>query len=56
MKGGDATKKMTLSIGLVIAMLATDAFGAGQKFACRETGKWMDKCCCEIRVESSTAS
>ena len=49
MKGGDATKKMTLSIGLVIAMLATAAFGAGQKFACRETGKSMDKCCCEMK-------
>ena len=49
MKRGDATKKMTLSIGLVVAMLATAAFGAGQKFTCRETGKTMDKCCCEMK-------
>ena len=49
MKGGDAMKKMTISIGLLIAMLATAAFGAGQKFTCRETGKTMDKCCCEMK-------
>jgi len=30
-------------------MLATTAFGAGQKYTCRETGKTMDKCCCEMK-------
>ena len=24
-------------------------FGAGQKMTCRETGKTMDKCCCETK-------
>jgi hypothetical protein len=23
--------------------------GAGQKMTCRETGKTMDKCCCEMK-------
>jgi len=42
-------KNMTLSIGLVVAMLATAAFGTAQKFTCRVTGKTMDKCCCEMK-------
>ena len=32
--------------GLTLALLATTAFGAGQKYTCRETGKTKDKCCC----------
>jgi len=49
MKGGDEMKKAKLSVGLVLALLATSAFGAGQKMTCRETGKTMDKCCCEMK-------
>jgi hypothetical protein len=49
MKGGDHMKKRISSIGLVLALLATSAFGAGQKMTCRETGNAMDKCCCEMK-------
>ncbi len=42
-------KKAILSVGLVLALVATSAFAVGQKFTCRETGKTMDKCCCEMR-------
>ena len=40
-------KNSILSVGLVLALLASSAFGAGQKMTCRVTGKTMDKCCCE---------
>jgi hypothetical protein len=49
MKGGDDMKKATLSVGVSVAVLAASAFGAGQKFTCRLTGKRMDKCCCEMK-------
>ena len=49
MEGGDHMKKRILRIGLVLALLATSAFGAGQKMTCRETGKTMHKCCCEMK-------
>ncbi len=49
MKGGDDMKKAILSVGLVLAVLATSAFGTGQKMTCRVTGKTMDKCCCEMK-------
>ncbi len=42
-------KKTILSVGLVAALLATTAFGAAQKIICRETGKTVDKCCCEMK-------
>ena len=43
--------KTLLSIGLAVAVLATAALGAEQqkKITCRETGKTMDKCCCEMK-------
>ena len=34
---------------LILAVLAITAFGAEQKMTCRETGKTMDKCCCEMK-------
>ena len=49
MKGGDDMKNTILRTGLVLAVLATTAFGAGQKFTCRVTDKTMDKCCCEMK-------
>jgi len=49
MKGGDDMKKAILSVGLVLAVIATSAFGAGQKMTCRVTGKMLDKCCCEMK-------
>ena len=49
MEGGDHMKKRILRIGLVLALFATSAFGAAQKMTCRETGKTMDKCCCEMK-------
>ena len=48
-KGGDDMKKTILSVGLGFAILASSAFGAGQKYYCRETGKTLDKCCCEMK-------
>jgi len=38
-----------LQAGIILAVLATTAFGVGQKFTCRVTGKTMDKCCCEMK-------
>jgi len=43
-------KKTILSVGLVVALLLTTAFGAAQKTTCRITGKTMDKCCCEMKA------
>jgi len=42
-------KKAILSVGLSLAVLATSAFGVGQKYTCRITGKTMEKCCCEMK-------
>ena len=42
-------KTTTLSVGLVLALLATSGFGAEQKYTCRVTRKTMDKCCCEVK-------
>ena len=42
-------KKAILNVGLVLAVLATSAFGAEQKITCRITDKTMDKCCCEMK-------
>jgi len=42
-------KKMILSVGLAVALLATSGFGA-EKTTCRITGKTMDKCCCEMKA------
>jgi hypothetical protein len=50
MKGGDHMRKMILSVGLVLAVLATSAFGVAQKMTCRVTGKTMDQCCCEMKA------
>ncbi len=44
-------KNTILRTALVLAVLATTAFGAGQKFTCRATDKTMDKCCCEMKDE-----
>jgi hypothetical protein len=49
MKGRDEMKKAILNVGLVLAVLATSAFGAEQKITCRITGKTMNKCCCEMK-------
>ncbi len=49
MKGGDDMKNSILKVGIALAILASQAFGAGQKMTCRETGKTMDKCCCEMK-------
>ena len=48
MKGGDHIRKLILSLGLVLVVLATPAFGAA-KTICRVTGKTMDQCCCEMK-------
>jgi len=50
MKGGDHMRKMILSFGVVLAMLATTAFGAAQKMTCCATRKTMDQCCCELKA------
>jgi len=42
-------KNSILSASLAIAVLASSAFGAGQKITCRVTGKKMDQCCCEMK-------
>jgi hypothetical protein len=42
-------KAMILRTALTLALLATTASGASQKMTCRETGKTMDKCCCEMK-------
>ena len=47
-------RKLILSLGLVLVVLATSAFGAAQTTICRVTGKTMDQCCCEMKNESST--
>jgi hypothetical protein len=49
MKGGDHMKAMILQTALILALLATTAFGASQKMTCRETGKTMNKCCCDMK-------
>jgi hypothetical protein len=49
MKGGDDMKKAILSVGLVLALLATSVFGAGRKMTCRATGETMNECCCEMK-------
>jgi hypothetical protein len=49
MKGGDYMKATIIRTGLILAVLAITAFGAEQKMTCRETGKTMDKCCCEMK-------
>jgi hypothetical protein len=42
-------KKSILAVGVALAVLASSAFGAGQKITCRVTGKTVDKCCCEMK-------
>jgi hypothetical protein len=42
-------KTTLLRTGLILAMLATTAFGASQKMTCHVTGKTMDQCCCEMK-------
>ena len=42
-------KAMILRTALILALLATTAFGASQKMTCRETGKTMNKCCCDMK-------
>jgi len=49
MKGGDGMKKSILKVGIVLAVLASSAFGVEQKMTCRVTGKTLDKCCCEMK-------
>lgn len=43
-------KNSLARIGLVLALLAITAFGAGQKYTCRVAGKTMDQCCCEMKA------
>ena len=47
-------RKLILSLGLVLVVLAPSAFGVAQKTT-RVTGKTMDQCCCEMKNGSSTA-
>jgi predicted regulator of Ras-like GTPase activity (Roadblock/LC7/MglB family) len=42
-------KNTILSVSVALAVLASSAFGAGQKATCRITGKTMDQCCCEMK-------
>ncbi len=42
-------KTRILWAGLIFGLLAGTAFGTSQKIICRETGKTMDKCCCEMK-------
>jgi len=49
MKGGNDMKNSIVSVGLVLALFAGTAFGAGQMMTCRVTGKTMDQCCCEMK-------
>ena len=42
-------KKAIVRAGLVLAVMAATASGASQKWICRETGKTMDKCCCDMK-------
>jgi hypothetical protein len=42
-------KRTTLHTGVALAVLATTALGAGQRYTCHVTGKTMDKCCCEMK-------
>ena len=42
-------KNSILKVGVALAVLASSALGAGQKITCRETGKKLDKCCCEMK-------
>jgi hypothetical protein len=42
-------KKSILAVGLVLAVFASSAIGAGQKMTCRLTGKTMERCCCEMK-------
>ena len=42
-------KATILRAGLLLALLAATAFGATQTMTCRETGKTMDKCCCQMK-------
>ena len=34
---------------MILALLATTAFGAGQKYTCRVTGNTLNQCCCEMK-------
>lgn len=38
-----------LRVAVILSLLASTAFGASGKITCRETGKTMDKCCCEMK-------
>jgi hypothetical protein len=49
MKGGDHMKATIMRTGMMLAVLAITAFGGEQNMTCRETGKTMDKCCCEMK-------
>ena len=42
-------KMSMLRGGVILAVVAMTAFGAEQKMKCRETGKTIDKCCCEMK-------
>jgi len=42
-------KMSILRAGVILALLATTAFGAEKKYTCRETGKTVDKYCCEMK-------
>jgi hypothetical protein len=43
-------RKIILTLGLFLAVLATSALGAAQKMTCRVTGKTMDQWCCEMKA------
>jgi hypothetical protein len=34
--------------GLILSLLVATGFGAPQMMRCRETGKTVDKCCCDM--------
>ena len=42
-------KPTILRTGLILAVLVTTALGGEQKYTCRETGKTMNKCCCQMK-------
>ena len=42
-------KKVLLSVGFGLVVIAVSAFGAEQKLTCRLTGKTIDQCCCEMK-------
>ena len=42
-------RKTLTSLALVAALVVATVYGAAQKMTCRETGKTVAKCCCEMK-------